>query len=136
MGQETCPAFPMIDGCIVYLHTRWRVAAMLVLLELIAWLKVSPDKASLGIGTLSAHVLAAFFQKLGRVLPSCPSGAFPWQYRTWWPARSILDLGHLISCNWFGRGYKCVCGDERQTAAANPGDSHLCRDGAAGAFLF
>jgi tripartite-type tricarboxylate transporter receptor subunit TctC len=30
--------------------------------QLIAWLKANPDKASMGIGTLSVHVLAAFFQ--------------------------------------------------------------------------
>jgi tripartite-type tricarboxylate transporter receptor subunit TctC len=30
--------------------------------QLIAWLKANPDKASMEIGTLSVHVLAAFFQ--------------------------------------------------------------------------
>jgi tripartite-type tricarboxylate transporter receptor subunit TctC len=30
--------------------------------QLIAWLKANPDKASMGIGTLSVHVLAAFLQ--------------------------------------------------------------------------
>jgi tripartite-type tricarboxylate transporter receptor subunit TctC len=31
--------------------------------ELIAWLKMNPDKASMGLGTLSVRALAAFFQK-------------------------------------------------------------------------
>jgi tripartite-type tricarboxylate transporter receptor subunit TctC len=127
--NDFAPISPLVTNPVLLFARKTLPASNLT--ELIAWLKLNPNRASVGRAALPFHLVAALFQKeTGTQFCHYPlSGRRP---RNPGPAgrpdRSC-DLKSGQAAIGTGRKYQGVCGDKRHTDRRSAGRSDLRRDG-------